>query len=256
MKKSLLAAALAAMGTAALAQPGYVTQSFGAGPVTTPFGLCVHSGTWSPDQAAAPCDAVPRAAAAPAPVIAQQQPEPAPEPKAEPAPEPAPLAQPESPRGPVLEKVSLSTDVLFDFGRAELKPEGRQKLDELAGRISDAQLEAVVATGHADRIGKENSNRKLSEARAQAVSEYLQGKVPTSNIEVAGKGESEPVTGAACERMGPEQRKNRKLVECLQPDRRVEIEVFGTRTAAADSQAPASAGATGTGSGGSGATSR
>ena len=241
MKKTLLAAALAALGTAALAQPGYVTQSSGAGPVTTPFGLCVHSGAWTPDQAAAPCDAVPRAAAAPAPIA--QAPEPAPEPKAEPAPEPTPLAQPESPRGPVLEKVSLSTDVLFDFGKADLKDAGKEKLDELAGRISDANLEAVVATGHADRIGKDDSNQKLSEARAQAVKDYLEGKVATQNIEVAGKGEAEPVTGAACERMGPEQRKNRKLVECLQPDRRVEIEVFGTRTAAADSQQPGTAGA-------------
>jgi OOP family OmpA-OmpF porin len=33
----------------------------------------------------------------------------------------------------VLEKVSLSADVLFDFGKADLKPEGKQKLDELAG---------------------------------------------------------------------------------------------------------------------------
>src|SRR4029077_15855424 len=65
----------------------------------------------------------------------------------------------------------------------------------------------------------------------------------TQNIEVAGKGEAEPVTGAACERLGPEQRKNRKLVDCLQPDRRVEIEVFGTRTASSASR-PARAGAT------------
>ena len=244
MKRTLLAAALAALGTAAHAADGYVTQTYGGGPVTTPFGLCVHSGTWTPDKAIAPCDAVPRAAVAqpPAPVA---QPEPV-----QPTPAPAPLAQPESPRGPVLEKVSLSADVLFDFGKAELKPEGQQKLDELAGRISDANLEAVVATGHADRIGKDDSNQKLSEARAQAVKDYLQGKVATQNIEVAGKGEAEPVTGAACERMGPEQRNNRKLVQCLQPDRRVEIEVFGTRTAASDSQTPA-AGATGTGSGSS-----
>jgi OOP family OmpA-OmpF porin len=230
----MLAAALAALGTAAVAADGYVTQSFGGGPITTPFGLCVHSGTWTPDKAAAPCDAVPRAAVAapPAPVAEAQ---PAPVPAA--PPEPQPLA--ESPRGPVLEKVSLSTDVLFDFGKSQLKPEGQQKLDELAGRISDANLEAVVATGHADRIGKDDSNQKLSEARAQAVKDYLQGKVATQNIEVAGKGEAEPVTGAACERMGPEQRKNRKLVECLQPDRRVEIEVFGTRTAAGDSPAAA-----------------
>src|SRR5678809_1746334 len=122
MKKTLIAAALAALGTAALAEPGYVTQSSGAGPVTTPFGLCVHSGTWTPDQAVTPCDAVPRAAAAPAPApVAEAQPAPA-----APAPEPQALAQPESPRGPVLERVSLSTDVLFDFGKADLKPEGKQ----------------------------------------------------------------------------------------------------------------------------------
>jgi len=237
MKKTLLAAALAAFGTAALAEPGYVTQSTGAGPVTTPFGLCVHSGTWTPDQAVAPCDAVPRAAAAPPP---------APVARSEPAPAPAPdtLAQNESPRGPVLEKISLSTDVLFDFGKAELKDPGKEKLDELAGRIQDANLEAIVATGHADRIGKEDANLKLSEARAQAVKDYLDGKVATQNIEVAGKGEAEPVTGAACDRMGPEQGKNRKLVECLQPDRRVEIEVFGTRTASGDSQGAAGSGAT------------
>jgi len=236
MKRTLLAAALAALGTAAFAESGYVTQSQGSGPVTNPFGLCWHSGQWTPDQAVSPCDAVPRAAAAPPAPVAQSEPEPAR------APEPQTLAQEESPRGPVLEKVSLSTDVLFDFGKAELKPEGRQKLDELAGRISDANLEAVVATGHADRIGKDDSNQKLSEKRADAVKQYLDGKVPTQNIEVAGKGEAEPVTGSACERMGPEQRANRKLVQCLQPDRRVEIEVFGTRTAAADSQ-PGTAGA-------------
>ncbi len=241
MKRTLLAAALAALGTSAFAADGYVTQSSGAGPATTPFGLCVHSGTWTADKAVAPCDAVPRAAAAPVPAPAPvaQEPEPAR------APEPESLASNESPRGPVLEKVSLSTDVLFDFGKAELKPEGKQKLDEFAGRISDAQLEAIVATGHADRIGKDDANQKLSEARAQAVRQYLDGKVATQNIEVAGKGEAEPVTGAACDRMGPEQRKNRKLVECLQPDRRVEIEVFGTRTAAADSQTPGAAGASG-----------
>ena len=238
MKKTLIAAALAALGTAALAEPGYVTQSSGAGPVTTPFGLCVHSGTWTPDQAVTPCDAVPRAAVAPAPVA-----------RSEPAraPEPDTLAQEESPRGPVLERVSLSTDVLFDFGKTALKDSGKQELDELAGRIRDADLESIVATGHADRIGKDDANQKLSEARAQAVKDYLEGKVATQNIEAAGKGEAEPVTGAACERMGPEQRKNRKLVECLQPDRRVEIEVFGTRTASGDSQG---------GTAGSGATSR
>jgi OOP family OmpA-OmpF porin len=232
MKRTLLAASLAAISTAAFAQAGYLTHSnSGGGPVTTGDGLCVHTGFWTPDMAVAPCDAVPRAAVAPPAPVAQ----------AEPAPAPQPLAE-ESPRGPVLEKVSLSTDVLFEFNRAELKPEGQQKLDELAGRIQDANLEAIVATGHADRIGKEEYNQKLSEQRAEAVKDYLNGKVATGNIEVAGKGEAEPVTGSACERMGPERKSNRKLVNCLQPDRRVDIEVFGTRTASGEAS-PASAGA-------------
>src|SRR6266850_4843953 len=118
MKRTLLAAALATLGTAAFAQPGYVTQGSGAGPVTTPFGLCVHSGDWEPTKAAAPCDAVTRASTPP----------PAPITRSEPAPAPAPeqLAQPApAPRAPTLEKVTLSTDVLFEFNKAELKDSGK-----------------------------------------------------------------------------------------------------------------------------------
>ena len=244
MKRTLLAAALAALGTSAFADTGYVTKPDSTGPVTTPFGLCVHDGFWTPDQAKSPCDVVPRAAAAPAPAPVAQEPPPAPAPQA--------LAEPESPRGPMLERVTLSTDVLFDFGKATLKESGKEKLDELAGRVQDANLESIVATGHADRIGKDDANQKLSEARAAAVKDYLDGKVPTQSIEVAGKGESEPVTGSACDHMGREQRSNRKLVDCLQPDRRVEIEVFGTRTAASDNEAPGATGSTGTGGGATG----
>src|SRR5262245_29789898 len=87
MQRTLLAAALAALGTAAFAEDGYVTQTYGGGPATTPFGLCVHSGTWTPDKATAPCDAVPRAAVAPPPAPVAQRAEPAP------APEPNTLAQ-------------------------------------------------------------------------------------------------------------------------------------------------------------------
>src|SRR4051812_36698208 len=106
MKRTLLAAALAAMGTAAIAAPGYVTQSSGAGPVTSPYGLCWHSGDWDATKASAPCDAVTRASTPPPAPVARA---------ADPAPAPAPeqLAQPApAPRAPTLEKVTLSTDVL------------------------------------------------------------------------------------------------------------------------------------------------
>jgi OOP family OmpA-OmpF porin len=177
---------------------------------------------------------VPRAAVAPVPVV-----------KAEPTPAPAPLAA-AAPAPVVIEKITLSTDVLFGFNKAELTPAGQQKLDDLAKQAQGANVERVVLTGHADRIGSEDYNQELSEQRAQAVADYLQTKgVDSSRLQVAGKGESEPVTGDQCKRMGPESNKNQKLIACLQPDRRVDAELLGSREQTAGS-APASTGAAGT----------
>jgi len=215
---------------------GYVGS--GAGVVATnPFGLCWRAGSdWTPDKAAAPCDAVPRAAVAPVPVV-QAQPTPAPAPLAAAAPAPEPV---------VIEKITLSTDVLFGFNRSELTPAGQQKLDDLAKQAQGANVERVALTGHADRIGSEDYNQELSEQRAQAVADYLKSKgVDSSRLQVAGKGESEPVTGDQCKRMGPESNKNQKLIACLQPDRRVDAELLGSREQTAG-RAPATTGAAGT----------
>jgi OOP family OmpA-OmpF porin len=225
MQRLALAAALAAIGTAAGAQTsdpaasgGYVTSS-NRQHATGAFGQCVRTGYWTPAMAAEPCDATARASSAPVPV-AQQEPAPV----AQPAPAPVVVAPPR----PVIEKVTLSSDVLFEFGKATLRDGGKQKLDELAGRIGDANVEEIVAIGHADRIASEDYNQKLSEERANAVKVYLVDKgVSPQVVKAEGKGESQPVT--ECSKMGPERANNRKLVSCLQPDRRVEIEVFGTR---------------------------
>jgi OOP family OmpA-OmpF porin len=148
----------------------------------------------------------------------------------------AAVAQPEPPRM-VIQKVSLSTDVLFDFNKAELKDAGKQKLDELASQIKDAKVEEIVVVGHADRIGSETYNEKLSEARAQSVKGYLAERGATTNaITAQGKGESAPVTGDQCKKMA-----GKKLIECLEPDRRVEIEILGSREVAATG-APAAGG--------------
>jgi OmpA-OmpF porin, OOP family len=219
----------------------------GAGVVATnPFGLCWRGGMeWSPDKAAAPCDAVTRAqVVAPPPVAA--------------APAPAPIAA-AAPAAPpvVIEKITLNTDVLFGFNKAELTPAGEQKLDELAKSAQGANVDKVVLTGHADRIGTEDYNQKLSEDRAQAVADYLASKgVDRSHLQVEAKGESEPVTGNQCDRMGPENNKNQKLIACLQPDRRVEAELLGSReTTAGAATAPAGAGTTGGASSSSGSSS-
>jgi OOP family OmpA-OmpF porin len=214
--------------------------------VLSGFGQCVRAGHWTAANAAEPCDRVARAdVPPPPPPVAQVAPEP---PKVEPAPPPppAPIAQPapppEPPR-PVIQKLTLSTDVLFDFNSAELKEGGKKRLDELANQVKDANIDEIIAVGHADRIASEDYNQKLSEARAQAVKDYLAGKVANANrVTAQGKGESAPVTGDDCKKMGPEAASNKKLVACLQPDRRVEIEVLGSRQLAGE--APAAGGAT------------
>ena len=248
-----IAAALAALSGAAGAQPGsaagpgipgYVVSS-GGGPVLSGFGHCVRTGFWVPANAADPCDRVARAdVPPPAPVAAAPQPTPAP------APAPVVVAPPR----PVIQKLTLSTDVLFDFGKADLKDSGKARLDQLAAEIKDADVDEIIAVGHADRIASEDYNQKLSEQRAQAVKDYLaQQGAKAKTITAEGKGETQPVTGEDCKKLGAERAANRKLVACLQPDRRVEIEVLGTREVVGGGASPAGAGAT---TPGTGATSR
>jgi OmpA-OmpF porin, OOP family len=267
LSRAALAASLALLGSTAMGQatmtppgaPGYVTNHAGATPVTNAYGQCWKTGAWSPALAKEPCDAVPRAAAAVVPPVAA-----APAPQPAPAPAPAPVAPPPDPAPPVaivaepprpvIEKVTLNADVLFEFGKSDLRQAGRHELDQLAQRIKaqGANVEEVVAVGHADRIATDEYNQKLSEARADAVKNYLvQQGLQSSAVKTEGRGESQPVTGEDCRKMGPERSNNRKLVQCLQPDRRVEIEVLGSRTAQSQ---PGTAGAGQTGASGAGQT--
>lgn len=247
------AASGASGSTVAPASPGYVQSGVAPQVVQDGFGGCVRSGFWTPAMAAEPCDLVARAQV-PVPVVAEA-------PRAEPAPAPIAKAAPEpvaEPPRPVIQKLTLSTDVLFDFNSATLKDSGKARLDQMIAEIKDADVDEIIAVGHADRIASEQYNQKLSEQRAQAVRDYLAGQGAKGRaITAEGKGELEPVTGQECAKMGPERASNRKLVSCLQPDRRVEIEVLGSREVAATGS-PAGTGTTGASSApaGGGATSR
>lgn len=227
-----LAGAASAQPAAPASLPGYAVSSDGR-VVLSGFGQCVRAGHWVPANAVDPCDRITVAQVAPPPAPVAV----APEPKLEPAPAPIAVAPPEPPR-PVIQKLTLSADVLFDFGKAELKDSGKTRLDQLAGEIKDAQVDEIIAVGHADRIASEDYNQKLSEARAQSVKDYMAGKVANANrVTAQGKGESQPVTGDDCKKLGAERGSNKKLVACLQPDRRVEIEVLGSRQIAGEAPA-------------------
>jgi OOP family OmpA-OmpF porin len=234
-----LAFTLAAVAGAASAEtPGYVSDARDQ-IWKTPYGVCVKTTEWTPAKAMAPCDTVQTVSAPKAvPVVTAP-----PAPQAQLAP-PAPAPIP----APVIEKVALESDVLFEFDKAALRPAGREKLDELADRIKDAKVESILAVGHADRIGSEQYNEKLSAERAQTVRQYLAQKgVEEQRVRSEGRGESQPVTGEQCKGM-----KGSKLISCLEPDRRVEIEVRGTREVAATGS-PAAGGTSGSSGGATGA---
>jgi len=124
--------------------------------------------------------------------------------------------------------VTFSADSLFDFGKATVRPAGKQTLDKFAADLKGANFDVITATGHTDRIGSRAANMALSKRRAEAVRTYLveSGGIPANKITAQGKGPSEPVTKPA-ECKGSTA--NKQLIACLQPDRRVEVEVSGTR---------------------------
>jgi OOP family OmpA-OmpF porin len=200
---------------------GYLIWGANSDVVTSGFGLCWRTSDWTPARAAAAeagkqCDPdlAPKPAAAPALTPAVK---PAPTPKPAPKPEPAKLLP---------QKINFSADALFDFDRADVRPEGKAMLDDLVRVLQGAKYEVILAIGHTDRIGTAAYNQKLSVRRADAVKQYLVGKgIAANRIHAEGKGKTQPLTKPADCKM-----KNRKaLIACLQPDRRVDVEVTGTK---------------------------
>jgi len=181
------------------------------------FGECWHSAFGPPPPASAQCDPnyrpVTQAAPAPAPYVAPPS-----------APAVVAVAAPQT----VYEKVSFDADALFDFDKAELRPAGRSALDEFAGKLRDISPTTISVAGHTDRLGTERYNQNLSEQRASAVRSYLMSRgVAPEIMQAEGKGETQPVTKLEDCKGG----KSARLIACLQPDRRVEVEVSGTRIA-------------------------
>lgn len=192
---------------------GYMVDSRG-NVVKNSYNQCWRTGYWTPALATAECDPEFVKKAEP------KKAEPPPPPK--PAPPPPLLIGPEPPAV----KVEFKAETLFDFDKDVLRPDGKKELDEkVVGTMkAHPEVELLLVTGHSDRIGTEAYNLDLSERRAAAVKTYLvdQGIAP-DRVRTVGKGESEPNpdfdTKTTCRRMP-----DKKLLECLQPDRRVTVE--------------------------------
>jgi OmpA-OmpF porin, OOP family len=159
-------------------------------------------------------------------------PPPAPAPIAEPVAEPAPPPPPPPPPPPVRTRVSFSADSLFDFAKDTVKPAGKQALDDFAAKLKGTQFDVITVTGYSDRIGSHEYNMRLSTRRAEAVKSYLveTAGIPADKVTAQGADGSDPVTKPD-ECQG--EKRTPKLIACLQPDRRVDVEVVGSRAEAA-----------------------
>jgi len=146
-------------------------------------------------------------------------PAPAPAPRVEPPPPPAPAPAPT----PKPEKITTASTVNFDFDRYVIRPDSRSKLDDLVGKLRDVNLEVIIAVGHADRIGSDAYNMKLSVRRADSVKATLVSKgIAASRIYTEGKGERQPVKDCKGDK------KTKELIACLEPNRRVDSEAVGS----------------------------
>lgn len=164
------------------------------------YDLCWRTGYWTPaDAVVVGCDGV-----KPAPAMVAAAPAP--------APKPAPKSMVTS------EKVTYSADAFFDFDKSIIKPEGQAKLDKLAKHVKGIDVEVIIATGHTDWTGPATYNQDLSIRRAEAVKAYLVSKgIDPKQVFTEGKGELQPVA-------------SNKTRSGRTKNRRVEIEVVGTRT--------------------------
>lgn len=219
IKQTLTSFAIVAAFAAAGAQAAteiYVTNGTNVsdanpeGAVMVSDGTCVQTGSWTAEAAksvkgcqgyVAPTTAAVAPVAKPAVVV----------------PAPAKTAK----------KFELKSDALFAFNKSDLKPSGKDALDalyvEVQGMNPTDGVAAVV--GFTDRIGSAKFNQALSERRANTVRDYLISKgAPADKVTAEGRGMADPVTGDTCKNVKP----RAKLIECLAPDRRVEVTVSGT----------------------------
>ncbi len=196
-------------------------------PVTTAYGDCVNIGsavgtTGHP----ADCTIQPPPPPPPAPVVPPPAPAPVtppPPPPAPPveAPAPAPVVVPApAPKMVELKKITLAADALFDFDKSNLRPAGKQRIDEELAKTAKLggpiKVEHITVTGHTDIIGTDKYNDKLSVRRAESVKAYIVSKgYADSEVATAGKGKHEPVA-------------TNKTAAGRQLNRRVEISFEGT----------------------------
>lgn len=111
-------------------------------------------------------------------------------------------------------KLTFNSQLLFDFGKADLKASNKADLQKFAETLKEYPDTELIIVGHTDNVGSSKFNQNLSKKRAAAVSNFLAGTGVSGNrLKAQGKGENEPTASNDDE-------------ESRSQNRRVEIAVF------------------------------
>lgn len=90
-------------------------------------------------------------------------------------------------------EVRLNSDVLFDFGKATLKPQANTELDKVAEIIRTKGKGVISITGYTDNIGSNEANQELSLQRAESVKQYFVSQNLAFDYQIEGLGETHPI---------------------------------------------------------------
>ncbi|HEX7043267.1 MAG TPA: OmpA family protein [Burkholderiales bacterium] len=124
-----------------------------------------------------------------------------------------------APSEPPDRTIYIGADAFFEFNSSELSAKSQTALDRIAEQAQSAREAAITIVGHADHIGPTAYNDELSQRRAQVVRDYLVERgVPLAVITISALGEGDPVV--LCREV-----RGAALIECLQPNRRTEVEL-------------------------------
>jgi len=107
-------------------------------------------------------------------------------------------------------KITFDSGILFEINKYDLQAEAKTNIDNLAKILNKYPDTNILIEGHTDSTGTLEHNQKLSEQRAEGVSDYLKGlNVQPTRISTSGYGPSQPVATNA----DPEGRKQNRRVE-------------------------------------------
>ena len=194
---SALVGILLVFGASVVVADGRYWQDSNGNPIVAGNGQCVRAALWTTDGYTPGCDPKPKEAEVAKFVT------------------PAP-----SPPAPIVQKLTLAADALFDFDSSQLGLEGKQALRDLANKLDAVdEITSISIAGYTDSIGPEDYNQTLSEKRAYNIKEQLvEAGVDPDIVSVQGFGESDPVASNAT-REGRAQ--NRRVIVTIEAKKKV-----------------------------------